>query len=96
MKLTVIASNVALSALVFTTLTGVAAELPVPPEKCDSAWSMASPGGEIIEEGGAEPLVFNFLMVDSNEDGTIEKGEFKKACAGGLILADEEIVKDIE
>jgi len=67
-----------------------------PPEKCNSAWSMASPGGDTIAKDAATPLVLDFTMVDSDKDGTIDKDEFNKACSAGLVKADEATVKNMK
>ena len=57
MKLTTIASSAALLSgmFVFAASTAQAANVTVPPEKCNSAWSMASPGGDTIAKGAATP-----------------------------------------
>ena len=73
-----------------------AANVAVPAEKCDSAWSMASPGGDAIVKGATIPLVLDFTMVDSNADGTIDKDEFNKACSAGQVQADEATVNDMK
>ena len=73
-----------------------AADAVVPAEKCDAAWSMASPDGDTIAKGAATPLVLDFTMVDSNNDGAIDKDEFNKACSAGLVKADEATVKNME
>jgi hypothetical protein len=98
MKLTTIASIAALlsAMFVFSASTAQAADVAVPPEKCDSAWSMASPGGDTIAKGAATPLVLDFTMVDSSKDGAIDKDEFNKACSAGLVKADEATVKDMK
>ena len=97
MKLTTVASTAALlgGMLVFAG-TAQAANVPVPPEKCNSAWSMASPGGDAIAKGTTTPLVLDFTMVDSNKDGSIDKDEFNKACSAGLVKSDEATVKDMK
>ena len=68
----------------------------VPPEKCDAAWSMASPDGDTIAKGAAVPIVLDFTMVDSNADGAIDKDEFNKACSAGMVKADEATVSSME
>ena len=98
MKLTIMASSAALlsAMFVFAASTAQAANIAVPPEKCNSAWSMASPGGDTIAKGAATPLVLDFTMVDSDKDGTIDKDEFNKACSAGLVKADEATVKNMK
>ncbi|MGH6736683.1 MAG: hypothetical protein ACRECX_11480 [Methyloceanibacter sp.] len=73
-----------------------AAEMAVAADKCDKAWSMASPGGDAISEGATVPFVLDYTMVDSDKDGAISKDEFNKACADGMVKADEATVKDME
>jgi len=57
MKLTTIASSAALLSgmFVFAASTAQAANVTVPLEKCDSVWSMASPGADTIAKGAATP-----------------------------------------
>jgi hypothetical protein len=73
-----------------------AANIAVPAEKCDAAWSMASPGGDAIAKGAAVPVVLDFTMVDTSKDGTIDKDEFNKACSAGLVQADEATVANMK
>jgi len=73
-----------------------AADVAVPPEKCNAAWSMASPGGDTIVKGAVTPVVLDFTMVDSNKDGAIDQDEFNKACSAGLVKANEATVKDMK
>jgi hypothetical protein len=98
MKVTSIASSTALLSVMFLFAAGSAhaADVAVPAEKCDAAWSMASPGGDTIAKGAATPLVLDFTMVDSNKDGAIDKDEFNKACSAGLVKADEVTVNDMK
>ena len=98
MKLTTITSSATLLSAIFVLASSAAhaANVAVPPEKCNSAWSMASPGGDAIANGAAIPFVLDFTMVDSDKDGTIEKDEFNKACSAGLVKADEATVKDMK
>ncbi len=73
-----------------------AANIAVPAEKCDAAWSMASPGGDAIAKDAAVPLVLDFTMVDTSKDGTIDKDEFNKACSAGMVQADEATVANMK
>ena len=73
-----------------------AADMAVPPEKCNAAWTMASPGGDTIAKGAAVPVVLDFTMVDTNADGAIDKDEFNKACSAGLVKADEATVNKMK
>jgi hypothetical protein len=98
MKIASIAGSTALLSVMFLFAAGnaYAANVAVPAEKCDAAWSMASPGGDTIAKGAATPLVLDFTMVDSNKDGVIDKDEFNKACSAGLVKADEATVNDMK
>jgi hypothetical protein len=97
MKKTVIASSAALLSVMFLVAGAAqAANVAVPAEKCDAAWSMASPGGDTLSEGAATPLVLDFTMVDSNKDGAIDQDEFNKACSAGMVKADEATVNDMK
>ena len=60
-----------------------AADVAVPAEKCDAAWSMASPNGDALVKDTNVPFVINFTMVNSNKDGAIDADEFNKACSAG-------------
>jgi hypothetical protein len=73
-----------------------AANMAVPADKCDSAWSMASPGGDAIMKGDDVPMVLDFTMMDTDNDGDIKKDEFDKACAAGMVKADEATIKDMK
>jgi hypothetical protein len=73
-----------------------AADVAVPAEKCDAAWSMASPNGDAVAKDAAIPFVLNFTMVDSNKDGAIDADEFNKACSAGEVKADEATVNDMK
>ncbi len=98
MKLTTVVKHAAFLSAVFLFAAGSAqaADVAVPAEKCDSAWSMASPGGDTISKGAATPLVLDFTVVDSNKDGAIDQDEFNKACSASLVKADEATVKDMK
>ena len=63
----------------------LAADVAVPAEKCDAAWSMASPNGDAIAKDTTVPFVLDFTMVDSNKDGAVDADEFNKACSAGDI-----------
>lgn len=95
--MTTIAGSAASAALlIFAGSAAQAANVTVPAEKCNSAWSMASPGGDTIAKGAATPVVLDFTMVQPDKDGNINKDEFSKACAAGLVKADEATVKDMK
>ena len=42
----------------------LAADVAVPAEKCDAAWSMASPNGDAIAKDTTVAFVLDFTMVD--------------------------------
>jgi hypothetical protein len=64
---------------------------------CDSAWKMASPGGDTLSQDKAVPFVVNFQMVDTDKDGSISSSEFKTGCGKGWIQsADAATVKDMQ
>lgn len=87
---------VALTATVAVTGGALAAKIPVPAEKCNAAWTMASPNGDTISKGANVPFVLDFVMVDSNKDAVIKADEFNKACSEGKVKADEATVQNMK
>lgn len=87
---------VALTTLGLTAGGALAAKIPVPSEKCNAAWEMASPNGDTISKGANVPFVLDFTMVDSNSDAVIRADEFNKACASGKVKADEATVQNMK
>jgi hypothetical protein len=87
---------IALTATGLAAGSAVAANVPVPAEKCDAAWSMASPNGDTLSKGADVPFVLDFTMVDSNNDATIQADEFNKACSAGKVKADEATVQNMK
>ena len=91
-----------LHALIGLTATGLAAggalaaNVPVPAEKCNAAWAMASPNGDAIVKGANVPFVLDFTMADSNKSAAIEADEFNKACSAGKVQANEATVKNMK
>jgi len=83
-------------AIGFGSSVALAADMAVPADKCNKAWSMASPGGDTISKGANVPFVMDFTMVDSDKSGTISKDEFNKACSSGMVKADAATMKDME
>jgi hypothetical protein len=83
-------------ALASTAGGAFAANIPVPSEKCDAAWAMASPNGDTLSKGANVPFVLNFTMVDSNKDAAITADEFNKACSTGKVQADEATVHNLK
>jgi len=53
--------------------------------ECASLWNQASPDGGPITESQAAAYVTNFKAANPDGDTTIEKAEFSKACASGLV-----------
>jgi len=96
MRMLTLASLTFLVGAGFAGSVAQAADMAVPPEKCDAAWSMASPDGDTIAKGAAVPVVLDFTMVDSNADGAIDKDEFNKACSAGMVKADEATVNKMK
>lgn len=70
--------------------------VPVPSEKCNAAWTMASPNGDTISKGKDVPFVLDFTMVDSNNDAVISADEFSKACSVGKVKANQAVVNDMK
>lgn len=96
MKLVNLTCLAGLFAIGFGSSLALAADMAVPADKCDKAWSMASPAGDAIMKGDTVPFVMDFTMVDSDNDGDIKKDEFDKACSAGMVKADEATVKDMQ
>lgn len=88
--------------MLFVAATGLtaggalAATVPVPAEKCNAAWAMASPNGDTIAKGADVPFVLDFTMVDSNSDATIAADEFNKACSAGKVQANQATVDNMK
>lgn len=54
--------------------------------ECDSLWMQANPsGGATISEAQAKGFVTDFKAANPDNDGTIDKAEFAKACGNGLV-----------
>jgi hypothetical protein len=87
---------IALSVTGLTAGSALAANIPVPGEKCNAAWEMASPNGDTISKDASVPFVLDFTMVDSNKNATIEADEFNKACSAGKVKANEATVKNMK
>jgi hypothetical protein len=86
----------ALSSIGLIADAALAAKVAVPADKCNAAWTLASPNGDTIAKGADVPFVLDFVMVDSSKDGSIQADEFNKACAAGKVTADEAVVKDMK
>lgn len=96
MKLVTLTCLAGVLAIGFGSSVALAEDMAVPGDKCDAAWSMASPGGDTISKDANVPFVMDFTMVDSNKDGAIDQDEFNKACSDGMVKADEATVKDMQ
>ena len=89
-------------AVALTVVTSAANAAPtadsvrVPSEKCNAAWTMASPNGDTLAKGKDVPFVLDFTMVDSNSDAAISADEFNKACSAGKVTANQAIVNDMK
>jgi Tfp pilus assembly major pilin PilA len=53
--------------------------------ECASLWNQASPDGGPITESQAAAYVTDIKAANPDGDTTIEKAEFSKACANGLV-----------
>ena len=53
--------------------------------ECASLWNQASKDGGPISESQAAAYVTDFKAANPDGDNTLEKGEFSKACASGLV-----------
>ena len=53
--------------------------------ECSSLWNQASKDGKPLTEAQAAPFITNFKAANPDGDSTIEKAEFNKACAAGLV-----------
>ena len=86
----------AIAATGLATGGALAANVPVPAEKCNAAWTMASPNGDTIAKGADVPFVLDFTMVDSNSDAAIQADEFNKACSAGKVKANQATVDNMK
>ena len=53
--------------------------------ECASLWNQASPDGSPITQSQAAAYVTDFKAANPDGDKTLEKAEFSKACANGLV-----------
>lgn len=96
MKLHALTFAAVLAATGLAAGTALAATVPVPSEKCNAAWQMASPNGDTLSKGANVPFVLDFTMVDSNSDAVIAADEFSKACAAGKVKANQATVDNMK
>lgn len=86
----------AIAATGLATGGALAANVPVPAEKCNAAWTMASPNGDTMAKGADVHFVLDFMMVDSNSDAVIQADEFNKACSAGKVKANQATVDNMK
>ena len=55
------------------------------PDQCNEVWNKAVPKDDTLAQADAAPYVVNFAQVDTDNDGTIDKKEFERACGKGLV-----------
>lgn len=54
--------------------------------ECDSLWMQANPSNAAtITEAQAKQFVSDFKAANPDNDGTLDKAEFSKACGAGLV-----------
>jgi len=53
--------------------------------ECASLWNQVSPDGSPITQSQAAAYVTDFKAANPDGDKTLEKAEFSKACANGLV-----------
>lgn len=78
---------VATSAIALMTATGaLAAGQKLSQAECDALWMQANPSNAAtIDETQAKGYVTDFKAANPDNDGTIDKAEFTKACNKGLV-----------
>lgn len=78
---------VATSAIALMTATGaLAAGQKLSQAECDALWMQANPSNAAtIDETQAKGYVTDFKAANPDNDGTIDKAEFTKACNNGLV-----------
>lgn len=78
---------IAISALALVAATGAyAAGEQLSQAECDALWLQANPGGAAtIDETQAKGYVTDFTAANPDNDGTLDKAEFSKACDMGLV-----------
>jgi hypothetical protein len=60
-------------------------EVKLSTAECASLWNQASPDGSPITQLQAAAYVTDFKAANPDGDKTLEKAEFSKACANGLV-----------
>lgn len=80
------------SALVVLSTTGVCAQTPqksptkLSQAECDSLWNQANPSNAAtISQSQASNYVSDFKAANPDNDGSLDKAEFSKACNMGLV-----------
>jgi Ca2+-binding EF-hand superfamily protein len=77
----------AASAIALMTASGaLAAGEKLSQAECDALWMQANPSNAAtIDETQAKGYVTDFKAANPDNDGTIDKAEFTKACNNGLV-----------
>ena len=80
------------SALVVLSATGVCAQTPqksptkLSQAECDTLWNQANPSNAAtISQSQASNYVTDFKAANPDNDGSLDKAEFSKACNMGLV-----------
>ncbi len=78
-----------ITAAVFTLISAtgsLAAGQKLSQAECDALWMQANPSNaSTINESQAKGYVTDFKAANPDNDGTIDKSEFTKACNSGLV-----------
>lgn len=81
-------SSLTLAALlmVSTSASAFAAGQKLSQAECDSLWLQANPSNAAtISQAQAKNFVTDFKAANPDNDGSLDKSEFAKACAAGLV-----------
>ena len=74
------------SAIVLMTSSALAAGQKLSKAECEALWMQANPSNAAtINEAQAKGFVTDFKAANPDNDGTIDKAEFTKACNKGLV-----------
>ncbi|MGE0023757.1 MAG: hypothetical protein AB7S70_09030 [Hyphomicrobium sp.] len=78
---------IAASAIALMTASGaLAGGQKLSQAECDALWMQANPSNAAtIDETQAKGYVTDFKAANPDNDGTIDKAEFAKACSSGLV-----------
>jgi hypothetical protein len=53
--------------------------------RCTKVWNKAVPSGDTLARADAGPYIVNWHQADPDNDSTIDKKEFFRACSLGLV-----------